>query len=213
MIPHIPFIPDLEKLSFEQISEVMELKATRQSISQINWPKEFPYCPIVSFDIAHSSDHICIRYFVRGLGLKAEFTNDHDPVWRDSCVEFFVASQDKQSYFNFEMNCIGAVLATKRKGRDQDVQPLSDEAMSRIIRRSSLARESSPEKDGIHEWSAFIAIPYDIIGLDSNSTSIFANFYKCADDSYIPHYVSWAPIDTANPDFHRSEFFSQLIID
>ena len=36
------------------------------------------------------------------------------------------------------------------------------------------------------------------------------NFYKCGDGLPVPHFVSWAPIDTPNPDFHRPEFFDTI---
>jgi hypothetical protein len=40
-----------------------------------------------------------------------------------------------------------------------------------------------------------------------------ANFYKCADNTRIPHYVSWNPIEVASPDFHRPEFFGELLLE
>jgi len=36
------------------------------------------------------------------------------------------------------------------------------------------------------------------------------NFYKCADETSTPHYVSWSEISTAAPDFHKPEFFGEL---
>ena len=36
------------------------------------------------------------------------------------------------------------------------------------------------------------------------------NFYKCGDQQVVPHYLSWAPITTENPDFHRPEYFGEL---
>jgi hypothetical protein len=39
---------------------------------------------------------------------------------------------------------------------------------------------------------------------------IMGNFYKCADDTAFKHYLSWNPILTPNPDFHRPEFFGEL---
>lgn len=37
-----------------------------------------------------------------------------------------------------------------------------------------------------------------------------ANFYKCGDGLTVPHYLSWSPIVTEKPDFHRPEFFNQI---
>ena len=43
------------------------------------------------------------------------------------------------------------------------------------------------------------------LGIDPENLpkKIRANFYKCGDKTAHPHYVSWAPINTPQPDFHR----------
>ena len=40
-----------------------------------------------------------------------------------------------------------------------------------------------------------------------------ANFYKCADASSHPHWLTWAPVDWPQPDFHRKEFFGTLVFE
>ncbi|WP_084054648.1 carbohydrate-binding family 9-like protein [Caldicoprobacter faecalis] len=41
---------------------------------------------------------------------------------------------------------------------------------------------------------------------------IKANFYKCGDKTKYPHWGCWNRIDTPHPDFHRPEFFGDLIL-
>jgi hypothetical protein len=36
------------------------------------------------------------------------------------------------------------------------------------------------------------------------------NVYKCGDNLPVPHFISWNPITTENPDFHRPDFFGQM---
>ena len=57
--------------------------------------------------------------------------------------------------------------------------------------------------------------PSHLIGLDPANLphSIRANFYKCGDKTAHPHYLSWSPIDTPKPDFHRPDFFGELLLD
>ena len=38
------------------------------------------------------------------------------------------------------------------------------------------------------------------------------NFYKCGDETPAEHYLSWHPITSAGPDFHRPECFGTLEI-
>ena len=37
-----------------------------------------------------------------------------------------------------------------------------------------------------------------------------ANFYKCADKTSHPHWLTWAEIDYPNPKFHLPDFFGRL---
>ena len=37
-----------------------------------------------------------------------------------------------------------------------------------------------------------------------------ANFYKCGDMLSVPHYVTWNPVGTPKPDYHRPEYFGEL---
>ena len=40
-----------------------------------------------------------------------------------------------------------------------------------------------------------------------------ANFYKCGDELPTPHFLSWNPIEWAEPSFHRPEQFGKLIFE
>ncbi|MDE6449753.1 MAG: hypothetical protein K2L41_06690, partial [Muribaculaceae bacterium] len=39
-----------------------------------------------------------------------------------------------------------------------------------------------------------------------------SQLYSCASAIESPYYLSWSPIDTPRPDFHRPEFFGYLIL-
>jgi len=40
--------------------------------------------------------------------------------------------------------------------------------------------------------------------------TVRANFYKCGDELQTPHFLSWNPVRTERPDFHRPDFFGVL---
>ena len=40
----------------------------------------------------------------------------------------------------------------------------------------------------------------------------FEGFYKCGDKTAHPHFLSWNPVGTPAPDFHRPDFFGELIL-
>ena len=47
-------------------------------------------------------------------------------------------------------------------------------------------------------------------GLNFSKLFSRANFYKCGDNTTKKHYLTWNPVKTKNPDFHRPEYFGLL---
>lgn len=181
-----------------------------------NWPEMYPEQPETEVELTRTDERLCIRYSVHGRQLRAMATEDQQPVWEDSCVEFFCRQQGDTYYMNFETNCIGTMVASKRKGRAVDVVPLKSEEMAQIVRRSSLKREQIEEKDGVFDWWVEIEIPFTLLlgGRQPEfPLTLEANFYKCADGTRYPHYLSWQPIDLPKPDFHCPQFFRNLVIE
>ena len=207
----VPYLETLDVLDLSSVGFLME-KAQRESIDVINW-EEYSYKPIVAFDIARSKVNLYIRYFVKGNSLKALYETDGSPVYQDSCVEFFMKRVNDPNYYNFEFNCIGTCDAARRTSRDIKTSLSQDEYKS-IQRLPSLKRQSFAEKKGIYSWSLIVVIPFKLMGLDPENLpeKILGNFYKCADDTEYPHFVSWSPIDLPEPNFHCPEFFGEIYL-
>lgn len=209
----IPFLSCLQGCSARVAADLLLKQGHRLTIGCVNWPNEFAACPKTQVHIATSLDTLYIRYDVTGQQLRAMASKDQMPVWCDSCVEFFCQLPGKKEYMNFETNCIGAMVASRREGRDVNVRPLAPGLMMNIDRYASEGTEPFAEKDGLFTWFVVIAIPWRLITQGKGKpTSILANFYKCADDTKQPHYVSWSPIDLPHPDFHCPQFFDELYI-
>lgn len=185
-------------------------------IDQVNWPESFPEKPEVSVEVSNDHERLLLSWHVKGEQLRAVTTEDQGSVWEDSCVEFFCQVPGDKHYMNFECNCIGAMVGSRRLGRAEDVQPLSKEEMALIERKCSFPREAFEEKDGMFEWTVELAIPLKLIFRDTKPVFpqvLKANFYKCADKTKKPHFLSWQPIDLPKPDFHRPEFFGEIVLD
>ena len=208
----IPFIPELERLDFRKLALQMENGAAKTHIDTVCWPDEFPYAPDVAISVARSDSHIAVMYRVYGLDLRADAMEDNGPVWEDSCCEFFVSDPSDGTYYNFEMNCIGTLLASKRKSRE-DFRLFQTEELAQIIRHSSLDRKKVDYSDEIFIWQTAVCIPFSLIGTGEGRLpeSLRANFYKCADKTAHPHFLSWNPVEVPHPDFHRPEYFGKLI--
>ena len=204
----VPFI-DTEK---QDLETALELGGARFDVQCANWPETFPYTPFCGGRVARTKDALVVDFRVSGLDLRAQNTEDNGRQWEDSCVEVFIQDPEKADYYNFEINALGKVLACYgpvREGRTRRPQ----EQMEQILRFGHL--EGGPlDKDGIQTWRVGVVIPFELIGIhpDNLPYSIRANFYKCGDKTAHPHYVSWSPIDTPKPDFHRPDFFGELIL-
>ncbi len=209
---NIPFIDKIHELNFHELDLALEKDGRKIYIDELNWSQEYPYMPSTSVRIARSASHLVVGYNVRGLDLRAKAGKDNGPVWEDSCCEFFVAHPSDGTYYNFEINCVGTLLCAKRTGR-HDANHLSQEELDKVIRHSSLERAEIEISDEIFEWSVTMCIPFDIIDVDAEDLpeSLSGNFYKCGDKTAHPHFVSWNKIDVEKPDFHRPDFFGELI--
>ena len=189
-------------------SEMSAIPATE--LDCVNW-KEYPYRPEVTLRLGYSSTALAILFEVSEEHILGTVQDDCGPVWENSCCEFFIENPTGEGYLNFEMNCIGTLLAARRKSR-QEFEFLSKAELKEIKRFCSLPQKPvdiiNPEQK---YWIAEV-IPFSILGLDTVPESIRANFYKCGDKCRTPHFVSLFPIGLPSPDFHCPEFFQEIII-
>ncbi len=202
-----------DSLTIELAEKIFEQVTEFQLLETINWP-EYPYKPDVKFKIAYCQNQILLKYYVTEESIRAIASNMNDDVYKDSCVEFFISTKSNDSYYNFEFNCIGIPSASYGSGRHN--RELIDPELLQLIQvRSSLGNDTFEEKTGGHNWELMLMIPTDCMVKDENieleGLTAKANFYKCGDDTIIPHFVSWNPIGTEQPDFHQPSYFGQLI--
>ncbi len=208
----IRYIEKLNDIDIESANDLLDDLGVRDTIDTLNWATEYPYRPITQFNIARSKDSIFIKFSVRGSMLRAIYSNDQDPVHEDSCVEFFCMPLGSDRYTNFEFNCIGTCSASSRKSRNEEVVPFNVEQLKTIKRYPTLGRRAFNEMEGSFEWELTVKIPFILMQLDPDHLpeKIMGNFYKCADGTDSPHFVTWNPVHTDKPDFHCPEYFGEL---
>jgi len=165
----------------------------------------------VGFSIWTEGSELCIQFKVDELTTRALETVPGNYVYQDSCVEFFVRPDLTQPYYyNFEWNAAGTLYLARRTGRNDAVHAPA-EVLGSVVALSSIGPAPIEEKPLEGPWTLNIRIPAKALwadGLDSWSGHRMAiNVYKCGDGLQTPHYVTWAPISTEVPDYHRPEFF------
>lgn len=143
---------------------------------------------------------------------RAVYTEYNQPVYTDSCLEFFAAwDRGSDKYLNMEMNAKGTLLSCVGKDRYERVPTL--DACGELPKVQGFADED--------EWGIVARIPFSVIkGVYGIGEEVLApgytfrgNFYKCGDETAVVHYGSWSRVGTKTPDFHRPEYFGELVID
>jgi hypothetical protein len=171
--------------------------------------------------LLYDGDNLYVQFRVDDCYVVAKHTNFQDPVWQDSCVEFFVQPRPGSGYFNFEINCVGALLSSYIE--DPTRTPDGFAKFTRLLPRHgqririthSLPSMVTPERAKPIVWYVGCQIPRAVLEAYAGPLGPLAgqawraNFYKCADESSHPHWASWAPIGEAL-NFHQPHCFAPL---
>ncbi|WP_461453459.1 carbohydrate-binding family 9-like protein [Mucilaginibacter sp.] len=179
----------------------------KQYIDNLLWSVT-GYKPQVSFAMAYTLDGILLKYYVTEQYIKATYQEINDPVFKDTCVEFFVAFEDSSNYYNLEFNLIGTPLIAYGSGKN-DRNNLDEETIRLVKTKHCFA--DSGYNDDLYNWELTLYIPFAVFIHNQISplqnTQCKANFYKCGDDLPEPHFLSWNNIDHNKPNFHLANFF------
>ena len=178
-------------------------KAKEAKISHYRW--ETGYEPEASARLIYLRNRgFLLAMTAKEADPKADCTMYNQPVYKDSCLEFFVNFNPAQPlYMNFEMNSNGAFLAALRPGRKgkTPIHELTGDLPPVFARKEADA------------WTVKAFFPNEFIGQLFGKDSFgpgdefSGNFYKCGDETPHPHYGMWSPVDTEEPDFHQPSFF------
>ena len=199
----IPFIPKDDSLSIID-------KGAHIRISSVNWPDAQQSNPVSECFACHDGTTLKLLFRVNQPIARAVNGENQSPVSQDSCVEAFFQPEDCGEYWNFEFNCIGAVNGSHRHVRPNPTR-LTDAEIATIGRTPSLGTEPFGERVCADAWTLLLEIPLAIMGIDASAgATLRGNFYSCSSKSAKPNYLSWNPINTENPDFHRTEYFGKI---
>lgn len=163
-----------------------------------------------SAQVAWDGQALYVRLQAKEQNIRREYTGEFDPVYEDSCLEFFFCPDEKdQRYFNFEINPNGAMYVGFGGMRDQRCR-LHHPEFKRIFRVQPFDTE-----DG---WGVELRIPVSFIQIYAPEFQlqpgkvIRGNFFKCGDETPQPHFMSWNRVESENPDFHQPDYFGQLTL-
>ncbi|MHC1739220.1 MAG: carbohydrate-binding family 9-like protein [Ignavibacteriaceae bacterium] len=184
-------------------------------------PESRGLLPVTSVKMIWGKEGINGIFKVEDHSLLAKYTKDQEPVWRESCVEFYVKPKDSTGYMNFEFNCLGTLLSShvinheRTKDGFKDWRFISKEDCQDVLRKTSIKEPTAVEVKRETEWYLEFFIPifllekyFGNVGIQ-NGDKWLCNFYKCGDDLSNPHWISWSGVRELN--FHNPEDFGSLI--
>jgi hypothetical protein len=208
----VPYLPNIHDISLALNSADLFSQIRPNKLTCEPWPSGFDL-PGVTFRIGYGDDGIFLAFCVKEKFFKATYQQTNEPVYKDSCVEFFIGFDEDATYYNFEFNAIGTALVGYGLPGNRELLPAP---LINDIKRTTSSKVAANELLPF-EWELRLAIPFSLFYKHAISTlkgkTCKANFYKCGDDLPEPHFLSWNNIIADKPDFHLPQYFNRLMFD
>lgn len=176
------------------------------------------FTPTVLAKMMYDKKNIYVIFHVQDKFVRCITKEIDGKVWGDSCVELFFSPDPNlpERYFNLEVNCGGTPLFHYNIIPRKEVKNLDIKDIRKVEIAHSLPQIIDPEIVEPVTWTIEYRIPIKILKKYSNVASpkpgiIWrANFYKIADLTSNPHYLTWSFVNQKEPDFHLPQFFGKL---
>ena len=191
-------------------------------LTLINYMGDIPnFKPEAQAKMVYDKDYLYIIFRVKDKYVKCVTDRINGPVWRDSAVEFFFSPdvENPLQYFNLETNCGGTALMQFHANVDgkRESKRIPEEDIKQIEIVSSMPKLTDPEITEEITWTIEYRIPLAVLKQHSAITAPAkgvewkANFYKIAEITSNPHYITWSKVENPRPNFHMPEYFGRII--
>ncbi len=175
--------------------------------------------PVTQARLAYAADGLMGIFQVQDQFVRAVATQINGEVWKDSCVEFFFTpdSAPGTAYFNLEINCCGIALLRHQTAPLTQIRYVDPQDNTQMMIVSSIPHKSIPKEiETPLTWTLVFLIPFRLLQkyyhfeIPESGDCWRGNFYKCADETSQPHWLTWSPVSCSTPDFHRPDSFGLL---
>jgi hypothetical protein len=174
------------------------------------------YEPRVEARACYSPSYLYVFFKAWEPKIRVKYTKFQDPVYKDSCVEFFIDPfpEKKAGYINIETNALGTMLIHFGQERGTRV-PIPLEALAGFETKPSI-KGPVDGPYGADFWTLAYRLPLSLFeryyGAKIAAGQVArGNFYKCGDETEYPHYGAWNPVLSPKPDFHLPAYFGRII--
>jgi hypothetical protein len=208
-----------------QLTGAWDLPAWRDAnVAEINsfHSKSGGHHPRADAKVLYDDDGLYVIFRVQDRYVLCTRTEHQTLTSKDSCVEVYFQPFPDRGYFNFEMNCGGALLLfyvtdpmriAQGTFRQKEVVPKSLIETMRIFH--SMPNAVEKEIPDPVTWTIEYFIPNALLEAYVGPLGAPAqrrwcgNFFKCADASSHPHWASWNPIGR-ELNFHAPRYFAPM---
>ena len=156
-----------------------------------------------------NDEGICVHLACKEKNIRKELTQKLDPIWEDSCLEFFLRPTEDMHYLNIEFNPNCAVFlgySIRKPNITRLILPNHMDTFRPIVNFT---------EDG---WEITYIVPFALVQnffpafVPKSGLQFYGNCYKCGDKTEIPHFLMWNPLP-AECSFHTPEHFGKLILE
>jgi len=166
----------------------------------------------------YDDESVYVIFHVEDRYVRAVNQDNPKIVCQDSCVEFFFTpgTDLSEGYFNIEVNCGGTMLFQFQETPQKESQILQNPEKEGVEIAHSLPRRVDPEIEEPTTWTLEYHLPVKLLekycAVQKPAPGVVwrANFYKCADKTFHPHWLTWSVVDFPRPNFHLPEFFGTI---
>lgn len=161
--------------------------------------------------ICYDENGIYVHMWSREANIRAEVKTPLGMVCDDSCMEFFFRPDENDGrYFNIEMNPLGFTYLGICYNRHQACRltPLNEDEL--------MQKKTGRTADG---WEVFYTVPLSFMQVFFpgyrliSGRKIYANCYKCGEQTVQSHFHSWNPCTSVTPDFHQPSDFGLMVLE
>lgn len=195
-----------ETFSFENVPEWDLVPEEKLEFS--HWGSEADYDTYFKMCFLKNKG-IFVRMRSSETNLRSICLNTDEPVYEDSCMEFFIcAVEGRQEYINFEINPRGVYLSEFGKNK-------ADRVFLKTLTDKVPVIHTEVNDEG---WSLELFVSCELISevykvnFTAEECTIKGNFYKCGDKTQKVHYQSYNEMSDLPPGFHNPERFARISV-
>lgn len=156
---------------------------------------------------AWDDEYLYLRFACEDKDIVANMTNRDDPLYDEEVVEVFIAPENLELYYEFNLSPRNVVFDSliRHDGKTHDGDPTWDcpGLIHRVIR---LEKNSSEFGD----WEGLLAVPFACLGIEPERGLVLrANFYRIKRTPE-DQYMAWRPTMRDPANFHVPAAFGEL---